>query len=96
MTGLSSVAGAPLQAQLRAIFDAAQSGTLSGLDPKVINAARMAAGMLRSAVQRVENEGASRESQTAEASASSKTAAEETRMARDSSETKGRSLDVVA
>jgi hypothetical protein len=54
MTGLSSAAGTSLQARVRAAFDAAGRGNFGALSPRVVNAARIAATLLRSAVERSE------------------------------------------
>lgn len=97
MTGLSSVAGAPLQAQaqVRAAFEAAGKGNWTTLNPKVANAARLAARMLRSAVERSEMQGAEAEAREADARAPDDTA-RRTQLPEDLTHTTGQSLDVVA
>ena len=95
MTGLSSVAGAPLQAQVRDAFDAAQRGSYVSLDPELVNAARMAGRMLKSAVQKAEMERVVSEHRTADPEFAD-TEANRAQTDGYSAESTGRSLDVVA
>jgi hypothetical protein len=92
MTGLSSVAGVPLQAQVRAVFDAA--GSLGSLDPSVVNAARMAAKMLRSAIERTEMQEANKQRAMPDPEVRSETGPEP--RAGDGTQATGRNLDVTA
>lgn len=94
MTGLSSVAGASLQAQVRAAFDAAGKGSFSSMNPGVVGAARIAAAMLRSAVERSEEKRIGAEPREADTKASDDTAAR-TSASPDPTGSRGQSLDVV-
>ncbi len=96
MTGLSSVAGAPLQAKLRDVFDAAQRGEWTRLNPDVANTARVAARMIRSAVQRAEQDRVEAERREADERASDDTARRTESPAPDDTGPTGQCLDVVA
>jgi len=95
MTGLSSVAGASLQAQVRAAFDAAGRGSFTSLTPSVVNAAQIAARMLRSAVEKAEMRETNAEHREADVHASSDTA-RRTEGPSEPMGSTGQSLDVVA
>ena len=95
MTGLSSVAGAPLQAQVRDAFDAAQRGSYSTLDPELVNAARLAGRMLKSAVQKVEMERVVAERRTVDPEFAD-AEANQPQTRGDPTGSAGHSLDVVA
>ena len=95
MTGLSSVAGTPLQAKVQTELDSAQRGTSRGVSTHMVTSGEAVVTLLRSAVKSVELVRAEADRQRAESQVQSE-AESQTRSARkDPTDPLGQSLDMV-